>query len=64
MDKYQPNPLDTADIDLPESLVELIEKMAEELGLVADPKYKSENFVPDAKSDEQLLELGLIKQIQ
>lgn len=28
MDKYQPNPLDTADIDLPESLVELTEKMA------------------------------------
>ncbi len=44
--------------------LELIEKMATELELVADPKYTSENFVPDAKSDEQLLELGLIKQVQ
>ena len=43
--------------------LELIEKMAAELGLETNPKYAQVNYIPDAKSDEELLELGLIKKV-
>ena len=44
--------------------LELIEKMVAELQLEANPKYTTANYIPDAKSDEELLALGLIKEIQ
>ena len=44
--------------------LELIEMMAAKLQLETNPKYTASNYIPDAKSDEELLALGLIKEVQ
>ena len=43
--------------------LELIAKMAEIEELAANPKYKEVNYIPEAKSDEEMLAMGLIKEI-
>ena len=44
--------------------LELIAMMAEEKKLEANPKYAVQNYIPDAKSDDELLEMGLIKEVK
>ena len=44
--------------------LELIAMLAEKEQLVANPKYKAVNYLPEAKTDEEMLALGMIKEVK
>ena len=44
--------------------LELVAMLAEKEQLIANPKFKKSNYLPEAKTDEEMLAMGLIKQVQ
>jgi hypothetical protein len=44
--------------------LELIAMLAEKEQLIANPKYKAINYLPEAKTDEEMLALGMIKEVK
>ena len=44
--------------------LELIAQLAEKEQLVPNPKYKEQNYIPESRSDEDMLAAGLIKEVK